>query len=163
MFDYDHIKQIYPDVIKKWYTESVDLSPIRDHLIKSVESKVLYDSTDFLIVIQAIEGFWWRFRNDEYLKNHKKDASLKELITELLAEFNDVKKITSLNIDIKAIVDSRHFYSHFLKKDEKPKKLDGEELYSATQKLRILLICCIMSFIGFSHEDIDSIMNNNEL
>ena len=78
------------------------MSPIRDHLIKSVESKVLYDSTDFLIIIQAIEGFWWRFRNDEYLKDHKKDASLKELITELLAEFNDVKKITSLNIDIKS-------------------------------------------------------------
>lgn len=163
MFDYDNIKQIYPDVIKKWYAESIDLSPIRDHLIKSIESKVLYDSTDFLIVIQAIEGFWWRFRNDNYKEQHKKDAPLKELIAELLSEFMDVKKIASLNIDVEAIVDSRHFYSHFLKRDKKPKKLDGEELYSATQKLRILLICCIMSFIGFSHEDIDSIMNNNEL
>lgn len=176
LFDYDFVKKIYPQILVKWYAESLDLAPIREHLIKSIEKKSFYDSTDFIIVIQAIEGFWWRFRDDDYKKRMKsrsektndnnkrlKETSLKILINELLKEFKDVLKIASLNIDVEAVVDSRHYYSHFLKRDKKPKKQDGEDLYSTTAKLRILLICCLLSFIGFNHEQIDSIMKKKEI
>lgn len=173
LFDYDFVKEIYPQIVMKWYAESLDLAPIREHLIKSIEKKSFYDSTDFIIVIQAIEGFWWRFRDDdykEYMKSHPENTNnnynkthLNTAIKELLKEFNDVSKIASLNLDVEAVVDSRNYYSHFLKRDKKPKKQEGEELYLTTSKLRMLLICCLLSFIGFEHEQIDSIMKNKEI
>ena len=42
----------------------------------------------------------------------------------------------------------KHYYSHFMNKSQKPNTLDGIELYKLTGKLRILLICCVLSFIG---------------
>ena len=43
---------------------------IRCHLITSLEKKQLYGSVDFLIVIQALEGFCRRFRSRKYRKTH---------------------------------------------------------------------------------------------
>lgn len=165
LFDYSAVKNIYTDVLKSWFNASSDLYPIRSHLIDSLKKKNVYGSVDFLILIQAIEGFWWRFRDSTYKENNnvlkKSNTHLNTIITELLNEFKDVDLLTKAMIDIEAIVDSRHYYSHFLPRSQKPKTLEGIDLFEASKKLRVLLISCILSFIGFNNSQIDNIFKKS--
>lgn len=163
LFTYELISAEYPDVIKKWYEDKGDIAPIRTHLIDSVKSNKMFSSIDFLIVIQAIEGFWWRFRDVDYKQNNsisfKKQTDLKTIIEKLLEEFVSIQRINKLDIQIKDVVDSRHYYSHFMNKVDKPNTLDGFDLYKLTKKLRVLLICCILNFVGFENDRINEILN----
>ena len=165
LFQYSTIKDVYPEIIQNWYNVPKELYPIRHHLINSLEKKSSYSSVDFLIIIQAIEGFWWRFRDNNYkIKNaipKKKNTSLNEILNELLKEFDDIELLNKFGIDIEAVVDSRHYYSHFVEQTKKPKKLDGWFLIKEAKKLRILLICCVLSFVGFEHSKIDAIFKKS--
>lgn len=161
LFTYFTIQDIYPDILQKWYNATEELNPIRSHLIESLKKKKVYGSVDFLIIIQAIEGYWWRFKDDIYHKQNsipvKNRTALNTILTELKSAFNDITLIKTLDIDIDAIVDSRHYYSHFLLRDKKKKRLDGWDLINQAKKLRLLLICCILSFIGFDNSRINTI------
>lgn len=152
LISYSQIEDIFPEIIRKWYSDTSDITPIRTHLIQSVKSKTVFDSTDFLIVIQAIEGFCIRFRKEQALTKELED---------LLNEFKDIDKVKQLEIDIKSVVDSRHYYSHFMNKSKKPNTLDGLELYNLTKKLRILLICCLLNFIGIENKRINELLNES--
>ena len=167
LFNYLSIKDFYVEMLKKWYNIPDDLYPIRSHLINSIKKQDLYSSVDFLIVIQAIEGFWWRFRDESYHEKKsiptKTKTSLKTLLNELIAEFKDIKLIAIANINVAAVVDSRHYYSHFLPKYKKPKALDGMELFKESRKIRVLLICCILSFVGLQNHQIDTIFQKSNL
>lgn len=149
---YHQIEDILGSVIKKWYEDSSKINPIRRHLIQSIKTKNTFDSTDFLIVIQAIEGFCVRFR---------KEQSLKKILEDIICEFDNVDKIKQSQIDVKATVNSRHYYSHFIDKNKRPKVLDGEELFDLTRKLRTLLICCVLNFIGLENKRINNILNSS--
>lgn len=167
LFDYLSIKEFYPEMLKKWYNIPEDLYPIRLHLINSLKKQKLYSSVDFLVIIQAIEGFWWRFREDSYHKNNsiskKEKTKLYTLLSKLIAEFKDVELINKASINIEAVVDSRHYYSHFLPKYKKPKALDGMELFKESRKIRVLLICCVLSFVGLQNHQIDTIFQKSNL
>ena len=73
------------------------------------------------------------------------------MLEAIISEFSDIDKLKDDNIKIKQVVDSRHYYSHFMNKSKKPNTLDGWKLYNLTFKLRKLLICCILKFIGFNY------------
>lgn len=167
LFNYLSIKDFYAEMLKKWYNIPDDLYPIRSHLINSIKKQELYSSVDFLIIIQAIEGFWWRFRDESFRKEKsiptKNKTSLKTLLNELIAEFKDIELIAIANINVAAVVDSRHYYSHFLPKCNKPKTLDGIELLKESRKIRVLLICCILSFIGIQNHQINTIFKKSNL
>ena len=169
LFDYNSIALQYEQVIQKWYADKDEIAPIRSHLVDSIKNKGYFSSVDFLIVIQAIEGFWWRFRDDNYKKNNqipaKKKTELRTIINELIKEFDSIDKIKTLDLNIESVVDSRHYYSHFMNKTNKPHTLDGEELYNLTFKLRKILICSILYFIGFDYSQVNQILNrsNNNL
>ena len=162
LFQYLTIKDIYPTIIKNWFNAPIELYPIRLHLITSLEKKTIYSSVDFLIIIQAVEGFWWRFRDESYQRkaiSKGSNTSLCTILNELMAEFNDISILRTCDMNIKAIVDSRHYYSHFLLLSKKPNKLEGWPLIKEAKKLRILLMCCVLSFIGFENSQIDLILN----
>jgi hypothetical protein len=165
LFSYSQIQDIYPYIIKKWYNETSKIAPIRAHLIQSVKAKSTFESTDFLIVIQAIEGFCLRFREEQFYVRFKKEKgrepSLAEILKNILNEFNDIEKLKQSDINIKATVDSRHYYSHFMNKTKKPSTLDGSKLFHLTQQLRILLICCLLSFIGINNQRINHLLNKS--
>ena len=63
-----------------------------------------------------------------------------------------------IEIDIEAVVDSRHYYSHFLPHSSKPKKLEGFALVDQAKKLQMLLVCCVLSFIGFDNSLINAVL-----
>ena len=88
------------------------------------------------------------------------------VITQLIGEFDSVWSRLKLNeINIPAVVDSRHYYSHFMPKSKKPNALDGLELYHLTSQLRKLLVCCMLDFMGFSHDEMRNIIKycNNSI
>ena len=165
LFTYETIKEQYDSIIRKWYLEKDDIAPIRQHLISSIRSKTVFTSVDFLIVIQAVEGFWWRFRDNAYKEKNsvpqKQNTKLKTILDELLKEFGNVKLLKDIGIDIAAAVDSRHYYSHFMERGKKKNIVDGYELYVLTEKLTKLLICCLLSFVGFNNNEVDMILNKS--
>lgn len=70
-----------------------------------LKQKKIYSSVHFLILIQAIEGFWWRFRESKYklVDNNikkKKQTFLNTIIRELINEFKDVELLTKVSIYI---------------------------------------------------------------
>jgi len=167
LFEYSRIKDTYPMAIKAWYGFSLEIRPIISHLIESLKKRRVYSSVDFLIIVQAIEGFWWRFKDDSYHNQNniprRCQTNLKTIFSELVTEFGDIKLIKNAQINIDAIVDSRHYYSHFVPRSKKPKTLDGFELLNEARKIRVILICCVLSYIGFDNLQIDNILNTSNI
>lgn len=164
LFTYDTIENQYDGIIKKWFAEKEGIAPIRIHLIESIKPSRIFSSIDFLIVIQALEGFCWRFRKEELKiiakdKPKNKSTTLGDIICLLKSEFSTISKIKKDDIHIQQVVDSRHYYSHFMERSKKKNALYGIELYELTQKLRKLLICCLLHFIGFDYNQINEIFD----
>ena len=166
LFDYNLIKDLYPEIIKKWYNEPTELAPIRYHLISSLEKKRYYSSVDFLIIVQALEGFCRRFRSRKYRKEcglpERDYSDLYAMMGSLIEEFDNVELVKQFKIDIGAVVDSRNYYSHFMPKSKKLKVVDGIELYNLTIRLRILLVCCVLSLFGFSNNQISETLKKSD-
>lgn len=166
LFTYETIKNEFHLIINKWFIEQTDIAPIRHHLIECVRQKSSFSSVDFLIIIQAIEGFWWRFRDDAYkLQNNipnKTQTNLKTILESLINEFSGISKVKLNEINISEVVDSRHYFSHFVPKNKKTFAKDGKELYELTGKIRKLLICCLLNFVGFSNDQIDNIIKKSD-
>jgi hypothetical protein len=156
LFDYSIVKDVFPVIIKKWYDESngKDFSPIRWHLIKSIQRRLVFDSTDFLIIVQSIEGYHRRYINNK--KRH-----LYERIEEIVSKFSDIDRIKKLSFEPKVIADLRNYYSHFYKEEDSQVEIrDGMELFLLFRKIRLLLICCVLDVVGFQKDKINEILTN---
>jgi len=157
LFSYRDIEDDFSSVIQKWYSLSKDLMPIRNHLLNSIKRKPVFTSLDFLIVVQALEGYHTRFIN-------KKQIALKSRIEDLIALYSHhVPKITKMVMDVQIVVNTRDYYSHFFEIDKKVFIKESIELFRLTEKLRLLLICCILDLIGFSKQKINEIVNKHNL
>ncbi len=166
LFDYSTIKNSYSSVLQKWYNEPEELAPIRFHLIGSLEKRQVHSSIDFIVLIQALEGFYRRFRNRKYRKKHNMPdenySKLFPMLESLINEFSDIDLIKQCNINIDAVVDSRIYFSHFMPKSPNSKAIDGWELYEQTIRIRILLICCVLSLFGFTNKQINEIFTKSD-
>ncbi|MCC8198250.1 MAG: hypothetical protein LIP06_06655 [Tannerellaceae bacterium] len=158
LFSYHQIESRFPDIIQRWFALNKEVAPIRWHLIKSISTRHIYDSGDFLLLVQALEGYHSRFIDQ------KKNFLISRL-QYLLELYSDIPLIAKLNLDIDAVKDSRNYYSHFYYNRPNSKVLDGRELFYLTQKLRVLLICCLLTFIGFTNDEINTFLRecNNSL
>ena len=137
--------------------------PIREHLVECIKRKRFYSSVDFLIIVQAIECFWWRFRESTYRQkksSETKNTSLKVILEELIIEFKDIKVLRIEELSIINTINSRHYYSHYFDKNKKSNIVDGYDLYKLNRKLRILLICCTLSLMDFTSPEINDIITN---
>jgi hypothetical protein len=83
------------------------------------------------------------------------------MLTELLSEFSDIDLLKRNTIDIDAVVDSRIYFSHFMPKTSSLKAIDGWELLEEARKLRILLLCCVLSLLGFNNDQINDVLNKS--
>lgn len=162
LFCYESMPERVPDVLVRWMSDSDKLQPMKHHLVDSMVYKPVVGSVDFLQVVQAIEGVWWRFNDDSYKvdKNisRKLQTTLTTIISEIMDSLSDISKVSSMDIDIEAVVDSRNYYSHFVDRSKKPKTLDGMELYRLAGKLRIVLLCLILELLGLSHLEINEVV-----
>lgn len=65
LFNYDDIKDKYSYAIKRWFSKDKQFDAIRGHMLESIDYKGYFSYMNFLIVIQAIEGYGWRYRKSE--------------------------------------------------------------------------------------------------
>ncbi len=157
IFDHKTIEEQYPCALKIWFNNDWKFDAIRVHLLDSIDYHGSFSYINFLVVIQAVEGYGRRF-----MKKTKK-RSLLEILTVVFQSFAGVECINQ-NIDLDAIAETRHYHSHLLAK-RSDKALDGINLYELTDELRKVLICCILSYIGFTKDQINDITKhtNNDL
>ena len=160
-------------ILRHWMTCSDAIWPIMYHLVESLKRKPTFSSVDFLIISQAVEGFWWRFRDSAYQEQQKnkqeqqkkknkksKNTDLNIALYELLNEYSRISAIKLLDLDIAAAVDSRHYYSHFLPEGKKANVKEGLELYKLSMKLRKLLLCIVLTEIGFTDDQVENVCGN---
>lgn len=152
LFTYDTIKEKFPTIIKKWY-EDDNIIPIRTHLIQSLNRGGKFSSADFLVVIQAIDGYYKRFK--------KARTDLYKILVNLVNEFSDVNCLELVQDDFWKIVNSRDYYSHLLPVRKKEHILSWHELHELDLQLRKLLICCLLQFIGFDNNEINTICSKS--
>ena len=169
IFDYEQIKSEYQIAIKQWFKKDDHFCAIRTHFLDSIDYHGPFSYINFLVVIQAVEGYGRRFLKEEItayrktLPTDRKKQPLLEILQTLFKHYSDVQKINQ-NTDFEAIVQTRNYHSHLLSQKSK-KTVDAFELYNLTDELRKALICCILSYLGFSNNKIDELTKhtNNDL
>lgn len=155
LFKYRDIKDDFESIIQKWYSSSKLLAPIRHHLLESIIQKTTFKSIDFLIIVQALEGYHTRFIN-------KKRVGLNSRMEDLINKYSPhVKKLEEFEFNVQHVVNTRDYYSHFFEKDNRPIIEEGLELFRVTEKLRMLLICCVLDLVGFNQKKINEIIEKN--
>lgn len=162
LIDFNKLKERLPMMMKNWHNNYEQLMPITNYLIDSMQSRKYQSSSDFLIVAQALDGYFKRFVNGKDGKDTKQYA---HQIKKLVEHFKDVDAIRECNIDAEEMADTRHKYSHLIPdSDTKLKKaVDGEELYCLTLKGKILLTCCILDNLGLTIEEINQCCENKPI
>ena len=176
LFDDPRIDENFPDIIRTWYHTNQDFEPIKDYLIDILRRKD-YSLSGFLQIVQAIDGYWQRFKDEDYKKQKKeqkkeekketknnkqkkeKEVSFKTELEQLVKSFNGVTIITDIKWNYEKITDTRHHYSHLLKDGKKKDVIkDNKELRTTTKNLSALLVCCILE-----HLEIDKMSIGNSL
>ena len=153
---FDKIVVRKPRILRRWHDCYEQMSPITKYLEQAVtEQKDEFDSPDFLIIAQALDGYFKRFVNK---KDGKDIRKYKEQIEILLEYFKGVSLLKKCNLDAEVLTHSRHKYSHLIPDNETKnveKAVDGEELYYLTKKCIVLLTCCILDNLELTIEDIN--------
>lgn len=137
-------------------------------MLESIDYHGHFSYINFLVVIQAIEGFGCRYKKTECALTRdtriaktqnagkpigSKGITLADTLKTLINEFKDVTCI-NCKMKIAAVVDSRNYYSHLTERVKK-NKLDGVKLFDLTHDLRKILLCCVLSYLGFSNPEIE--------
>ena len=146
------LKEKMPSMLFLWHKNFNKIAPISGYLIDSLQRKNRFDAPDFLIIAQALDGYYKRFVN---VKNLKGCRGYELGINKLLEQFEDVDCVQKCKINSKVLTQSRDKYSHLLLDKDKPQAVDGWDLYWLTEKCKILLTCCILNMLGLTNEEIN--------
>lgn len=153
LIPFNKFQEKIPEILTTWHRIYPQISQICHYLLSSINYDE-FDVPDFLIVAQALDGYHKRFLNK---KNGKDIRKYEDEINAMLNQFDDVASVRKCHIDCQMMADTRHKYSHLIpdEEDEGKKIAIGDELFRLTQKAKILLSCCLLDLLGFSHSDID--------
>ena len=157
---FNELQKKMPMMLRIWHENYENISPISGYLIASLKNNRYFGTPDFLIIAQALDGYFKRFvgKNiNERIHRYEKQ------IEKLLDQFKDIDVIKKCHIDPVVLKDSRHKYSHLFPDDEPSQAVAGEDLYWLTEKSKILLTCCILDMLGLSTEEINLCCNNSPI
>ncbi len=152
LFGYDTIKNKSGEIIRSWFADKNDMYPVRNNLVDSLEKKRVFSNLDFLMLARALDGYCIRSKNKGSITNRMKAV---------IEKFSDISRIEKDNINVEELVDSRDYYAHFMPRASKKHILDGFDLHDLTQKIRRLVICCVLSDLGLDNTTIDSVFKNS--
>ena len=162
LLKYELLKDKFDILLKKWFENYEQIAPICSYLIRSLEKSV-YDAPKFLIVAQAVDGYFKRFING---KDGKNTQQYEHQIKKLLKRFEGVWLLSQCNLDAEVLAHSRHKYSHLIP-DNDTKKVEkavrGSELFRLTRKAIVLLTCCILDYLGLNTEEINKCFEDSEV
>ena len=180
---YDEIKDDFPIILANWYHEYVRLSPVIDKYNKIINLPKQTIESTFMDMIQAIEAYHRRCKNNEIIKKElyfskldlilqKVDEDDRAWIKEKMAfgyeptladRLNDLINydkypflssiIADKNKYVTNIKNTRNYYTHF---DERlsSKKLEYNEMYHVTEFLEIFLVFLLLEQCGVSIDKI---------
>lgn len=153
---FDEIVAKKPEILIRWHENYEQMSPITKRLVQSVtEQKDDFDAPDFLIIAEALDGYFKRFENN---RDDKDTRKYEDQITKLLKKFKGVTELQKCNLDAKILTDSRNKYSHLIPDDDKKgveKAVSGDGLFYLTQQAIILLTCCVLDNLGLTSDEIN--------
>ncbi len=152
LFRYDDIIDRFGDMMRLWYADRNDMYPVRSNLVDSLEKKRFFSNLDFLILARALDGYCIRSKYKGSITNRMKAV---------IEKFSDITRIKTDNINVEELVDSRDYYAHFMPRERKQHILDGFDLHDITQKVRRLVICCVLSDLGMDNKAIDTTFKNS--
>ena len=157
---FNELKSSMPEILRRWHANYEQVFPICRYLIRSISNNDSFDAPDFLIVAQALDGYFKRFRN---FKDGRNTQQYKHQIIKLLDGLKGVDVIQRCNLDPSIIAQTRHKYSHLIPDEDKgvSQAVTGEDLYWLTQKCIVLLTCCILDMLGLTKEEINICCNNS--
>ena len=148
------------DILKNWHTQYEQVIPIWKYIERSKDiHKGIGDIAEFLLVEFAIEGYFKRFHNKKKTRSGKDLRQPEHGIAALLKYYSKVELINKLHLNIKSVIDTRDSYAHLLPDAERAAKKIIEsprDIWIATEKMRILLLCCLLNNMGFSIEEINN-------
>ena len=150
------------DILRKWYSDYEQMAPICDYLIQSIH-RDSFDTPNFLIIAQALDGYHKRFVNK---RNGKDVRKYEQQMNALLKLFNNVGVLQKCKIDTEVLAHSRHKYSHLMP-DEDTKNTEravsGSALFRLTLKAMALLTCCILDNLKLTTDEINKCLEDSEL
>ena len=144
------MKDRLPSLIDNYHTVYDKIETLTRYLITSINTGD-FDAPIFIIVAQALEGYYQRFLKGTKGVNKRKWESL-------IKQYENIKAINDCNIDADVLKDTRDRYSH-LYLDGSPKyqkAAKGSDLLMLTLKCKVLLTCCILKQIGMTDDEINT-------
>ena len=191
LFLYDDIKLDFEKIIQKWFNQKITMDSITDLFFYNFNNPKKFDVNSFLNIIHAVETFHRRFYLNESISKEEHNIRLKTIIKsvpeiyqtwietklgfsnepslqerlEVLLELISVDFLKLFIEDkekfIKQLKDSRNYYTHY-STDLKKKALPIFELYSLTERLKIILIFLILYKTGFADSQIIELIKRNQ-
>ena len=156
LIPFNTFKDRIESLVNKWFNDYEQISPICDYLIRSLEKSV-FDAPKFLIVAQALDGYYKRYGEGK--------CGYEDGIKRLLNRFQKIELIRACNIDATVMAHTRHKYSHLIPDSDNSKNIEkavsGEELYLLTKKAVVLLTCCILDYIGLTIDEINKCLEGS--
>jgi len=153
LISFNKFKERLPSILYQWYKNYDKVSPIAAYLSDSLSSSISFDSPDFLLIVQALDGYFKRFKNKQDGKDTRKNE---DALNKLIKHFESVSAIKECKLDADVIVQTRDYYTHLLEASEKPKAItESSSLIWLTEKCKILLTCCILEYSGMSMQEIN--------
>lgn len=162
LIKFDDLSERMHSVLLRWHSSYIQINPICNYLIRSIQYNTSFDAPDFLIVAQALDGYFKRFVNN---KNGKDIKQYQRQVEILLNAFKEVDVIKKCKLDPSVLTQTRHKYSHLIPDGDKKisKAVAGEELYWLTQKCIVLLTCCILDTLGLTKDEINLCCNDSPI
>lgn len=146
------------EFILRWHAKFNEIAPISSYLIRSTEYQTEFDAPDFLIIAQALDGYWKRFFYKIRTKETKVPSYNKKL-QQMMAYFGEVAIIQNSGLDTVVAAQTRNKYSHMSPNGENGTELavtDPKQLRLLTLRMKILLLCCVLDYMGMTIQEIDT-------
>ena len=191
LFSFEIIKESFPKIFKKWLTICDDVEPSINLLFDYIYRSRVFTTNHFLNIIFAVETYHRkRYKNYLIMSDSQKnrlenilsvtpiehrewlkeklafsyEPSLQERLIEIIKSINSpvlLKAIGDIDETITNAKNSRNYYVHFSPRLEK-KVLKGGLLFQLTEKLKYILIYCLLRDIGLSETTIDNLFIKNK-
>ena len=90
------------------------------------------------------------------------EHSLRKRLKDLFEKYKEVVDdfIEDKDIFVNRVVDTRNYLTHY-DKNLMEKAVDGEQLYYVTQQLKIVIVICLLSELGFNFKEIKNLLARN--
>lgn len=189
LFSFRDISDRFEGFLKNWFGKAELLEPVYDLYFGTLYNPRMYLQHQFLSLVQAIESYHRRImknyespeeehdkrieeilntipeKNKEWLKSrlaYSNEPTLRERLRGIFDEYSEIVNnfIEDKGAFIHKVVVTRNYLTHY-DSSLKDQAAEREELYHITQKLKILLEVCLLVQLGFSFDDIKSLISRN--